>query len=109
MDDTLRPKHHINPPAQCDSPKDAAAVSPPPQAQGMRQANCEEEDTLVMKHEKSQTGWCSSRKWSEERRKGRGRGDPLERKEQERNIRESREVGEQEREDKLATGPLEDE
>lgn len=107
MDDTLRPKHHINPLAQCDSPKDAAAVSPPPQAQGMRQANCEEEDTLVMKHEKSQTGWCSSRKWSGERRRGRGRGDLLEREEQERNIRESREVGEQEREDKLATGPLE--
>lgn len=30
MDDALRPKHHINPLAQCDSLKDAAAVSFPP-------------------------------------------------------------------------------
>lgn len=51
MDDTLRPKLHINPVAQCDSPKDAAAVSPPPQAQGKSRADCEEEDTLVMKLE----------------------------------------------------------
>lgn len=36
MDDMLRPKHHINPPAQCDSPKDAVTVSPPPQAQDKR-------------------------------------------------------------------------
>lgn len=36
MDDTLRPKHHINPPAQCDSPKDAAAISPPPWTQGKK-------------------------------------------------------------------------
>lgn len=47
MDDTLRPKHHINPPAQCDSPKDTAAVSPPPQAQGKSWEDCEEDDTPV--------------------------------------------------------------
>lgn len=50
MDDTLRSKHHINPPAQCDSPKDTAAVSPPPQAQGKRRTDREEEDTPVTKH-----------------------------------------------------------
>lgn len=70
MDDALRPKHHINPPAQCDSPKVAAVVSSSPQAQAKRQADCEEEDTLVMKRE--EPDWCSSRKWSGERRRGRG-------------------------------------
>lgn len=70
MDDALRPKHHINPPAQCDSPKVAAAVSSSTQAQANRQADCEEEDTLVMKRE--EPDWCSSRKWSGERRRGRG-------------------------------------
>lgn len=70
MDDALRPKHHINPPARCDSPKVAAAVSSSTQAQANRQADCEEEDTLVMKRE--EPDWCSSRKWSGERRRGRG-------------------------------------
>lgn len=45
MDDMLRPKHHINPQAQCDSPKDAAAVSPQEKAQGIAGPVCEEEDT----------------------------------------------------------------
>lgn len=45
MNDTLRPKHHINPLAQYDSLKDAAAVSPPLYAQGKIRVHGEEEDT----------------------------------------------------------------
>ncbi|TNN83190.1 hypothetical protein EYF80_006523 [Liparis tanakae] len=36
----------------CDSPKDAAAVSPQPRAQGQRQADCKEEDMPIMEHAK---------------------------------------------------------
>lgn len=70
MDDTLRPKHHINPSAQYDSHKVAAALSSSPQAQAKRQADCEEEDTLVMK--RKEPDCCSSRKWSGESRRGKG-------------------------------------
>lgn len=49
MDDRLRPKHHINPPAQHDYPKVATAVSPSPPARARRhEADGGEEDTLVM-------------------------------------------------------------
>lgn len=70
MDDALRPKHHINPSAQYDSHKVAAALSSSPQAQAERQADCEEEDTLVMK--RKEPDCCSSRKWSGESRRGKG-------------------------------------
>ncbi len=79
MDDTLRPKHHINPPAQCDSPKDAAAVSPPPQAQGKRRADCEEEDTPVTKHGEPRLDGVAPGNGEEKRERR-----PLEREEQER-------------------------
>lgn len=70
MDDMLRTKHHINPQAQCDYPKDAAAVSSQEQAQGKRRAVCEEEDTAVRIRE-SRTGWFSFRIWRGEMSGGR--------------------------------------
>lgn len=49
MDDARQPKHHINPPAQRDYPKVAAAVSPSPPARARRdKVDGGEEDTLVM-------------------------------------------------------------
>lgn len=54
MDDARRPKHHINPPAQRDYPKVAAAVSPSPPARASRgEADSREEDTLVMEPERA--------------------------------------------------------
>lgn len=86
MDDMLRPKHHINPQAQCDSPKDAAAVSLQEQAQGKRRVVYEEEDTAV-RSRGSRTGWFSFRIWRGEMSGGRTdqrseksmRGEALER------------------------------
>lgn len=95
MDDTLRPKHHINPPAQRDSHKVTAAVSLSPQVLARRQADCEEEDTLVMKHGES-SWYLQEMEWREEKWERR----LPEREEQERNIRERAE---------WATGPLENE
>lgn len=50
MDDARWPKHHINPPAQRDYPKVAAAVSPSLPARASRDEadGGREEDTLVM-------------------------------------------------------------
>lgn len=49
MDDARRSKRHINPPAQRDYPKVAAAVSPSPPVRASRdKADDGEEDTLVI-------------------------------------------------------------
>lgn len=97
MDDTLRPKHHINPPAQCDSPKDAAAVSPPPQAQGKKDgADCEEEEDTEARG--ARLAGVAPGNGEGERRRRRDRR-PLEREEHERKALErakrleSREAG----------------
>lgn len=72
MDDTLGPKHHINPAAQRDHPKVAAAVSPSPQVQARRQAACEEEDTLVTRREEpSRLVWLQEMEWREQKRERR--------------------------------------
>ncbi|KAI9524643.1 hypothetical protein NQZ68_016652 [Dissostichus eleginoides] len=104
MDDTLRPKHHINPLAQCDSPKDAAAVSPPPQAQGKRWADCEEEeDTPVMKS--GEPDWLEMERTEDKK----GKETIGARRAREEGISESQEVWRAEREDRLAKGSLENE
>lgn len=55
MDDARRPKHHINPPAQHDYPKVAAAVSPSLPAWASRDEadGGRDEDTLVMEPERA--------------------------------------------------------
>lgn len=72
MDDSRGPKHRINPPAQRDYPKVAAAVSPSPPARARRDAaDGGEEDALVM--EPGRAGVSASpgngveRRWALER------------------------------------------
>lgn len=71
MDDARGPKHHINPPAQRDYPKVAAAVSPSPPAQARRdEADGREEDMLVMEPGRAALVHLQEMEWREEKSTG---------------------------------------
>lgn len=71
MDDVPGPKHHINPAAQRDFPKVAAAVSPSPPARARRdEADGGEEDTLVTEPGRARLVHLQEMEWREEESTG---------------------------------------
>lgn len=73
MDDVRGPKHHINPPAQRDYPKVAAAVSPSPPARARRdEADGGGEDTLVTELGRARLVHLQEMEWREEESTGAG-------------------------------------